>query len=76
MGQILVRNLDDEVVSRLKKRAKREGRSLQSEVKIILEQAAKVDMMTARDMVTGYRRGLKKRRFSDSARLIREDRKR
>ena len=76
MAQILVRNLDEKVVSRLKKRAEREGRSLQSEVRIILEQAAKLDAETARETVTGFRKGLSKRRFSDSARLIREDRSR
>jgi len=77
MAQILVRNLDEGVVERLKNRAKREGRSLQAEVKIILEQAAKVDMETARRLADDFReRVLKGRRFSDSARLIREDRER
>jgi len=74
VAQILVRNLDEEVVARLKKRAEREGRSLQGEVKMILEQAAKVDAEAAREMLTGFKGKLGKRRFSDSARMIREDR--
>ena len=39
MAQVLVRQLDNKVVVRLKKRAKEHGRSLQSEVKTILEEA-------------------------------------
>ncbi len=77
MAQILVRNLGKEVVERLKKRAMEDGRSLQSEVKLILEQAAlepKVDMETARRMLEEFRKRFKGRKFSDSARLIREDR--
>ena len=42
MAQILVRNLDDVVVDRLKQRAREEGRSLQSEVRTILSQAVDV----------------------------------
>ena len=40
MAQVLVRNLRDKVVARLKKRAAQRGRSLQAEVKQILEDAA------------------------------------
>ena len=40
MAQILVRNLDEVVVDRLKQRARAEGRSLQSEVRTILSEAA------------------------------------
>ena len=76
MAQILVRNLDDDLVERLKNRAKRDGRSLESEVRIILEQAARVDMLAARALVDRIRAGFKGRRFSDSADLVREDRDR
>jgi antitoxin FitA len=41
MAQVLVRNLKDTVVAPLKKRTKTRGRSLQAEVKTILEEAAK-----------------------------------
>ncbi len=40
MGQVLVRNLPAEVVKKLKSRAKQHRRSLQEELKNILEQAA------------------------------------
>jgi len=79
MAQILVRNLDEKVVKQLKKRAKREGRSLQAEAKRILEQASQepaVDMATARKLVEEIRSQLKGRKFPDSVELIREDRDR
>lgn len=79
MAQILVRNLDEETVKRLKKRARDDGRSLQSEVKHILSQAAyepTVDMEKARKMLEEFRRRFKGRKFSDSVELIREDRNR
>ena len=77
MAQVLVRQLDDKVVDRLKKRAKEHGRSLQSEVKTILEEAVP-DYEAAWKRIEGFRQRLKKsgRRFSDSAALIREDRDR
>lgn len=79
MAQILVRNMDEEVIERLKKRAKEDGRSLQTEVKSILEKAAyepKVDMETARKMSEEFRRRFKGRKFPDTVELIREDRDR
>ncbi|MEW5947057.1 MAG: hypothetical protein AB1742_12750 [bacterium] len=79
MAEILVRNLDGNVVDRLKKRAKRRGRSLQAEVKMILETAAnspQTDVAGARKLVHKVRRRFKGRNFPDSAELIREDRDR
>ena len=40
MAQILVRNVAEEVKERLKRRAKRHGRSLEAEVRDVLEKAA------------------------------------
>ncbi|MDH4305494.1 MAG: hypothetical protein OEV53_15670 [Nitrospira sp.] len=76
MAQVLVRNLNDKVVARLKKRAKTRGRSLQAEVKTILEEAARdvpEDFWKEADRI---REQLKRsgRKFSDSTALIREDR--
>lgn len=79
MAQILVRNLDEEAVKRLKDRARRDGRSLQAEAKLILEREAdigKVDMETARRLADAIRSSFGGRKFSDSAELIREDRDR
>jgi plasmid stability protein len=76
MAQIIVRNLDDVVVERLKARARANGRSLEAEVRLILEQSAKVDMATARQHVMEIRKKLAGRKFTDSVELIREDRDR
>ena len=76
MAQILIRDLDDGLVERLKNRARRDGRSLQSEVKAILEQAAQVDMQSARELADAIRHGFKGRKFDDSVHIIREDRDR
>jgi plasmid stability protein len=43
MAQILVRNLENEVKTRLQRRAKRNGRSMEEEVREILRDAAKED---------------------------------
>ncbi|WP_447974453.1 FitA-like ribbon-helix-helix domain-containing protein [Nitrospira sp. Kam-Ns4a] len=77
MAQVLVRQLDDKVVERLKRRAKEHGRSLQSEVKAILEEAAP-DYEAAWKRIERFQKRLKApgRRFTDSAELIREDRDR
>jgi len=44
MAQILVRNLENEVKTRLQRRAKRNGRSMEEEVREILRDAAKDDV--------------------------------
>jgi plasmid stability protein len=76
MAQILVRDLDDKIVDRLKTRAADHRRSLQAEVKLILEQAARLDRAEARRVADEIRNQLKGRRMSDSADLIRESRDR
>jgi len=78
MAQVLVRNLDEKVVARLKKRATQRGRSLQAEVKMILEEAARMDYAEAWKAAERIYNKLKRSglQFSDSAELIREDRER
>jgi len=76
MAQVLVRGLDPATVEKLKDRARRNSRSLQAELKSILEQAAAKstgDLRTAMKRVQAMFAG---RGFSDSAELIREDRNR
>lgn len=76
MAQILVRNLDEKVVEGLKRRARSEGRSLQAEVRRILEREAQFDPQAALALIEKIRKSFKGRRFSDSARLIRSGRPR
>jgi hypothetical protein len=70
-AKIIVRNLDD--VTRLKNCARDNNRSLEAEVLHILEQSAKVDMASARQIALNIRESLKGRTFPDSAELIIED---
>jgi antitoxin FitA len=79
MPNLLVRDLDTKTVARLKARAKQHGRSLQGEVKAILEEAARTTTMEEFRQIAGrWQRQLERegRHFSDSAELIREDRDR
>ncbi|PYM26416.1 MAG: hypothetical protein DMD80_17865 [Candidatus Rokuibacteriota bacterium] len=75
MPDVLIRGLAPDVVERLKSRAKENGRSLQAELKAILEYAARppLDIPEAIKRVRAMHRG---RRFSDSTTLIREARER
>ena len=49
MPQLLIRNLETETIERLKERAKLHNRSLQGEVKSILELSARMTMEEARE---------------------------
>lgn len=76
MAQVLIRNLDDDVVDKLKARAARNDRSLQAELQVILERAAETDVVDARALAARIRQQLSGRKFSDSTKLIAEDRRR
>lgn len=79
MGQLIVRNLDDRVIDALKARAARQERSLEAELRVILERAAAervIDIVEARARAEQISRALEGRAHSDSAALIREDRDR
>jgi antitoxin FitA len=77
MGQVLVRGLDDAVIERLRKRAELHHRSLEAELREILDQVSRqVDIATTRELADRIRRKLEGRPHSDSAELIREDRDR
>ena len=77
MAQILVRDLNETIVGRLKKRAADNGRSLQGEVKAILEEAANVySAEEALSIAMAWQEKLSDRTFDDSTDLVREDRER
>jgi plasmid stability protein len=76
MAQVLVRDLDDVIVERLKQRARRHGRSLEAELRLILERSARADMLEARRVAERIRGELAGRAHSDSAELVAEDRER
>jgi len=77
MSQILVRNLSPETVERLKKRAKDNNRSLEAEVREILERSANVSSSLEEFYrTTAEIRAAAGTQTSDAVNLIREDRER
>jgi len=78
MAQILVRDLAPETVAQLKSRAERHRRSLEAEVRLILEEAASLDerRREAWEFAQRMSKSLEGRVHSDSTELIREDRDR
>ena len=76
MAQVLVRNIAEATVDRLKRRARSHGRSLQAELHDILERAARTDIADARRAAERIRRRLADREHTDSTELIAEDRTR
>jgi len=85
MPDLLIRNLEEKTLARLKARARVNGRSLQAELKAILEQAAArgavlsgppPGLLEFEEGAQEFRAQMEDRTFSDSARLIREDRDR
>ncbi len=76
MAEVLVRDLDSDIVERLKSRAKRHGRSLQGEAKAILEAAATYSTEEALRVTRQWRQRLTGQIHGDSSDLIREDRDR
>ncbi len=76
MPQLLVRDLDEDTIKRLKALAKQQGRSLQRQVKIVLEEAAMLPVSEASAIIERWQRRFAGKRFSDSTRVLREDRRR
>ncbi len=72
-SQVIVRNLDGEVVVELKRRAKRNGRSLERELRLILTRAARPDraaLLAETDRIRAMTAGP----LEDSVSLLRQDR--
>lgn len=76
MAQIVIRNIDEDAMRRLKARAARKGVSLERELRTILTDAATADRTGFALRAATFRRKLAGRRHSDSTRLIRKDRDR
>lgn len=78
MPDVLIRNIDKETLEKLKKKAEANKRSLQSELKGLLESYAGSDIektrAMAREMIEKYK--AEGRKFSDSVDEIRKDRER
>ena len=77
MPDVLVRNVDQTVLDRLKARANEQHRSLQAELQTILSQAAtQASCEEIKDRAAELRNILGGREHTDSARLLAEDRSR
>jgi plasmid stability protein len=76
MGQVVIRNLDDAAIRRLRRRAESQGVSLERELRDILTEAARLDRTAFQERAAAFRARLRGRRHSDSTALIREDRRR
>jgi len=77
MGSITVRNLDDQVIARLKAQAQANGRSLEAEVRLALIRAASghdgVDLRALAERIAAMTPDVPQ---TDSTELLREDRRR
>ena len=76
MAQVVVRNLDEAVVQRLKERARRHQRSLEGELRVILTEASRSSRQTLAAVADTLRRELAGRWQCDTTATIREDRDR
>lgn len=77
MPNVLVRDVETSVLEKLKMRAARSGRSLQSEVQIILKDAATQNLpLSELETARKIRAALAVKKQSDSAELLRENRRR
>jgi plasmid stability protein len=74
MAQVIVRNLDDQVVSSLKIKAELHGRSLEQELREILKSAAELTSAEKLALIDRIQAMQKRPLEDDSADLIREDR--
>jgi plasmid stability protein len=68
MAQVLVRQLSEETVARLKERARRNGKSLEQELREILNDLVAEPF----EELDRIRESFGNRRFSDSSELLRE----
>lgn len=76
MADLLVRDLSPDTIERLKERARQHGRSLQGEVKAILEASATLTPEEARQVAAMWHRRLAGQAYTDSADDQREGRER
>lgn len=78
MKQVLIRDIDDNLLNKLKNLAKKHGRSLQAELKLIISNAT--EMSDTRPFLAAKKirnkLELTRKNFTDSVDLLKEDRQR
>jgi len=78
MSDILIRNIDDKTLNNLKERAKANKRSLQAELKSLLELFGGLEANEVKEEIVKYSSDLEKKggEFPDSADELRNERER
>jgi plasmid stability protein len=76
MRAISIRNIPDDVYAGLQAMAKTNRRSLQEQVKLILEQEIKLTKRSFLADAADWRKSLKTRKFNDTVKDVRRDRQR
>lgn len=76
MPNVLVRDVEDRILMKLKERAKENGRSLQNELTQIFRALVENEVLSDEETAAKIKKSLRGRVFSDSAASLREDRSR
>ena len=76
MPDVLVRDVDSETLEKLRKIASRNGRSLQSEVRLMIGEHVNEMSVSDVDLAREIKKSLSGRQHTDSAKLLRRDRAR
>lgn len=76
MPDLLIKDVDAQILEKLKVRAWYNRHSLQDEIRVILEDAANFEFSTGAEIARKIKDGLRGREHSNSAELLREDRAR
>lgn len=76
MPDVLVRDVDAATLSKLKDRAKKNGRSLQNEIIRVITSVTGGEGLSDKETAARIRKLFRGRSFSDSAQMLREDRRR
>ena len=76
MPNVLVRDVDETVLEKLKDQAKRNGRSVQTELLALINNFVTAAPLSDAETAAQIKKSLRGRKFSDSAALLRADRSR
>ena len=76
MPDVLVRGVDETILTKLKDVAKRNGRSVQSELLTLINNFVASATLSDEETAARIKDALRGRSFTDSAALLREDRSR
>ena len=76
MKSVSIRNVPETVYAALQEMARANHRSLQEQIKCILEQEVSLVKGSPLAAAANWRKQLKERKFTDTVKMIRQDRKR